>query len=183
MSVINGIMAILLLGMSGALIYVDLQNVQLKRDLKTAFDVTQARVAACVLPALLSTTADSAAMELAFPRSRPLLLLSSRSDCKFCTNALKGWVELIANYRNQVDGFVYDGSRSYSSAELRQSGVDPGTVFTPTAKISPYRELLSTTPTVMLVGRSGRVLAVWRGELSPDRLRVIRSAIQGLMND
>jgi len=174
-------LSVLLIGLAAMLTYVTRLNGELKRDLSDVIDSIAASKGSCVLPPMASETEGAKSISLAFPRERPLLVLAARRDCPYCKFALRAWSGLIKDFP-QLDTFLYDPTKSYTLDELSQHGIPPDSVLITKASTAPYNELLSRTPTVMLVGRSGRALAVWTGELSKDRSLLIKSSVKHLMN-
>jgi len=162
------------------LVYVANDNQRLKKSLAIAIDGMSSSTSACVLPELVSATASKTQVDIGFPRAQPLLLLSSRSTCPYCKTALQSWTAFVAKHP-ELDHFVYDGTHSYTLNELQQHNVDPATVLISRASVAPYNDLLTTTPTVILVGRTGRVLGLWSGELSTERMKVIDQSVSGLL--
>jgi hypothetical protein len=162
----------------GALLYVDRKYVSLEQRVDS-LSTTAAAVIAFTLPAFSSDTMAERSVKVDFPRQHPLLILAAQRGCPYCRLALQSWASLRRN-RPQLDGFVYDPGGSYPLRNLQQAGVDPATVLTTRIDVSPYDRLFGATPTVMLIERSGRVLAVWIGELSHDRLAQIQAAINRL---
>ena len=168
----------LLIAVSGMLLYVDRRYVSLGQEVDS-LSTTAAAVSAFIIPAFSSDTMAERAVTVDFPRQHSLLILAAQRSCPYCRLALQSWASLRRSCP-QLDGFVYDPGGSYSLRNLQQAGVDPATVLTTRIDVSPYDRLFGATPTVMLIERSGRVLAVWIGELSHDRLTQIQAAINRL---
>jgi|ERR1041385_4554700 hypothetical protein len=171
----------LLVALATSLVHLTHVNLVVRHELTEALDAIAAGKGACVLPPLISETAASTVYTLSFPRERPVLVLASRRDCPYCESSLRHWRGIIDRF-TEMDGIIYDPTTSYSLKELDLGGVPAASVLTTRSAPEPYQSLLSKTPVLMLVGRSGRVLAVWTGELSSERVRLIQSSIQNLLN-
>jgi hypothetical protein len=172
-------MSLLLFGLSFALYRISYKNMRLEEQLAATEGLTAA-AGACSMPPLSSDTAADGQVNIVFPREKPVLVLSANRNCPYCQSALREWVTLLHTFQ-QVDGFVYDAGASYSNDDLKASGVDSRSVLTSYTYLAPYRDILKKTPTVLLIGRSGRLLAAWNGSLSQRKLRFISSSLQGLM--
>jgi hypothetical protein len=80
-----------------------------------------------------------------------------------------------------VDAYIYDWHRSYAAFDLLHVGFEPASVLVSRLAVAPYDELLAATPTVLLASRGGLVLGLWKGELSPGRVKMIKDAVAALL--
>lgn len=166
--------------LSAWLLYLARENFSLRTALQSALAGLDASSTACILPEVHANTLTGASLSLKFPRQRPTLILSIQRGCAYCNSALNTWPNLLRSIPT-VDGIVYEGGGPYSSFELENSGIHPSSVITSSLTTLPYSELLRPTPTVMLIGRSGRVLGRWTGELSGAQALLIEIRIHTLL--
>ena len=131
-------------------------------------------------PPLVTTTATGTRTQLEFPRQRAVLLLASDRECLYCKSALSAFRELTASYP-AIDHWIYDSTASYSGADLTREGVEATRVLVPVSATAPWPELLRKTPSVILVGKTGRVLGLWPGELDGGRLKSVRTSLEALL--
>jgi hypothetical protein len=179
MRLLGYVSALAVLGLSCRVLYLQGENSRMHEAFANVYASTDASFSACVLPQLRGRTASGGALALEFPRQKPLLLLVSNKACPNCTGALEKWGRLVK--RLPVDGLVFDLGRSYSDSELESAGVASENVGVAVDAADPYRTLFAATPSVILVGRTGAVLGVWRGELSARRVAAIESSVAALI--
>lgn len=182
MAITRLIPAVAVVVLSVALFTITKDNAHLRTELSAAIDSIAASKGACILPTAQGRSLTTRPIKLSFPNDQPTLILASRHDCKYCKSVLLYWSKIVGKFP-QVRSFVYDPSSSYSVQDLEESKISSETVISNRIGAAPYNELLNSTPTIVLVGTSGRVLAVWAGELSEGRVNTIVSVINHLLNE
>jgi len=109
------------------------------------------------------------AVSFAFPRKRALAILSTDKDCAYCGSAIAAWKGLQARYPG-ADWYIYDRKHSYAATALSEQRVDASRILTEASTPSQFSILAASTPSFLLISRSGNVLGYWKGEATLDNL-------------
>lgn len=171
---------LLVLVLAALVLHLSRQNRRLVATVTAVTAVSASSASACILPPITALTATNQSFVLEFPRSRPVMILVSDRNCPYCDAAIDQWKGLLKLYP-RVEGLLYDRARSYGLPELNRQGVELRNVLVSLPLVTPYTELLSGTPTFMLVGRKGRVLGVWKGRLSAQTIETIKLTVEALL--
>jgi hypothetical protein len=121
------LMGLLMIGLSGALVYVNNRNSRLKAALEHV-STSSVALTEFTLPSIASDTAAEKSIKIDFPRQRSLLILAARRNCPYCRFVLSGWKSLMDGC-SEVDGSLYDSGGSYPLGDLQRAGIDPATVL------------------------------------------------------
>ncbi len=169
-----------IVGLSALIVHLSNQNRRLVASVSALTAAAATSATACLLPPKMATTASNAAFVLEFPRTRALMLLASDRNCQYCESAIENWSSLLKDFP-ALEGALFDGRRSYPVAELARHGISPNRVLVSLPAVAPYKDLLSGTPALLLVGRNGRVLGIWKGPLSASAMQSIKLTVGALL--
>lgn len=172
--------AVASLVLAGIVYYQRNENIRLTTGLSAAVMALESSASACAVPSSTARTAAGSMLSLDFPRQRPLLLLVTDRNCSYCQSALSGWSQTLQRFP-LIDGFIFDSHNSYSRADFDKWNLSLGRVLLSLTPIAPYQRIIDTTPTVVLIGRTGFVLGLWTGELSAVHLEELNVRIKTLL--
>jgi hypothetical protein len=170
-------MAVLL---SAVVFFLARQNIALRKSLDASITTAETAVSACTLPPLTGFTAADTTFNLDFPRPKPVLILVADRNCPYCGSALKNWAALEKQFPT-VDALIYDKKRSYARSDWEGAGIQLQHVLVSVPPIMPYNQILTGTPTVVLISRNGGVLGSWKGELNGQLLGKITTSVSTLL--
>lgn len=150
------------------------KNVELKRDISyLAMSISGG--SGCSVGDLSGTDKAGRPMDLRFPRDRAMLVMSARTDCEYCKASWGLWDRLVEGTSREVDSVVIYGEPPEGSLPGK-SGLNA--IYMPSLSTSSLGDLISRTPTIVLLSRRGAVLGRWVGALSKETIGNIERSIR-----
>lgn len=114
---------------------------------------------------------------------RPTLFLVVRSTCKFCNASAPFYQRLVTDVRLSGAKTSLVGLCLESSEACTKYFADMGVALDRTIGVQSAAVRVTGTPTLILIDRSGKVAAVWVGQLPTEAEREVIDRVTGQVTD